>query len=123
MKNDAISDIRKELCRFIIIYFINFLAKIPNHGRRAREIEKKYERKGFKQLRDIILPEHREFRKFLEFLLEIDPRKRPSAREALNHRFLNTEIPIEFEEYKRSYESKSTKHSSSAPKDWSRRES
>mmetsp|Transcript_35323 Transcript_35323/g.40814 ORF Transcript_35323/g.40814 Transcript_35323/m.40814 type:complete len:109 (-) Transcript_35323:25-351(-) len=104
MKDVAPSDIKKDL------------AKIPTYGRRAKELHTKYKLKGFKKLKEIILPEHREFRKFIESLITIDPRKRPSAREALTHKFLTMEIPAEYEEFRKNFESKSTKQSSSVPK-------
>lgn len=37
--------------------------------------------------KEIILPEHTELREFLEFLLKHDPNERPSAEEALKHKF------------------------------------
>ena len=91
------------------------LDKIPKHGKEARERDKKYEDQGFKKLSEIILPEHREFKRFIQAMINVDPEKRPSAREALKHKFLSMDIPAEYEEHKRNYESKSTKHSLSMP--------
>jgi serine/threonine protein kinase len=62
------------------------------------------------------MPEHKEFKRFVESLIEIDPGKRPSAKNALRHEFLSMDIPAEYEELKVNLESKSTKHSSSMPK-------
>ena len=95
---------RKELSK------LNHYSK---YSREEREIQKKYDEQGFKKLDSLIVPEHREFKKFLKSLINIDPMKRPSAREALKHRFLNMEIPFEFERMRLARESKSTKHSSS----------
>jgi serine/threonine protein kinase len=74
---------------------------------------KKLDEQGFKLLDDIIAPEHRDFRDFIDYLINIDPKKRPTAREALRHKFLNTDIPIEYERIRVSRDSKSTKPSSS----------
>ena len=38
-------------------------------------------------IEESICPKHSEFCKFIHFLMKIDPKKRPSANEALNHRF------------------------------------
>ncbi len=37
------------------------------------------------------MKEHEQFRELLRYLLQIDPRQRPSAREALGHGFFRTE--------------------------------
>ena len=38
-------------------------------------------------LKEIILEKDKIFREFLQFLFEIEPNKRPSCEEALNHNF------------------------------------
>lgn len=97
---------------------LTFLDNIPRQSRVIKERTIKYEEQGFKRIEEIILPEHKEFRKFIEFLVDIDPRTRPSARKALEHRFLKMDITGEFDARKRKTlsKSKSTKHSSSVPK-------
>lgn len=118
MKSEASPEMRRELGEkiFKLLVLTFDLESIPKHGREAREREKKYIEQGFKSLEEIILPEHREFRKFIEYLITIDPKKRPSAREAMRHKFVTMDITAEFEEDRRARESKSTKHSSSVPK-------
>lgn len=69
------------------------LDKIPKHGKEYRERTRRYTEQGFKMLDEIIVPAHKEFRRFIETLITVDPRKRPSAREALKHKFVNMEIP------------------------------
>lgn len=39
----------------------------------------------------MILPDHSEFKSFIKFLLQIDPKLRPNAKEALTHDFLTDE--------------------------------
>jgi len=91
---------------------------IPKHGREAKDRSDKYDEQGFKMLDEIILPEHKEFKKFIEAMVDINCRTRISARKALDHKFLNMDIKAEYEGHKRKThsKSKSTKHSSSVPK-------
>mmetsp|Transcript_95443 Transcript_95443/g.131262 ORF Transcript_95443/g.131262 Transcript_95443/m.131262 type:complete len:143 (+) Transcript_95443:1904-2332(+) len=61
----------------------------------ARKKESVYHVEQMPMLNDIIWdsfgPEHRQFRSLLEFMFIIDPDKRPSAEECLNHAFFEKE--------------------------------
>jgi serine/threonine protein kinase len=43
-------------------------------------------------LEDLVLPEHKDFADFLYFLFAIDPKKRPTAKEALKHSFFHIDF-------------------------------
>ena len=104
MKEACSSETRRELTK---------ISWRSRHPRDDKEYIKKLDEQGFKLLDEIIVPEHREFRDFIESLVNIDPKKRPTAREALRHKFLSDDIPLEYEKIKVSRDSKSTKPSSS----------
>ncbi len=55
-----------------------------------------YDKGDFKKLDDLILPDHEEFKDFIKYLVQIDPLKRPSAREALKHKFCKSKITSEY---------------------------
>ena len=70
---------------------INFETKTDINVNKVQNIEKvKDALEQQETLNDIIMDEHEVFRKFLMFLLEIDPKKRPSCSDALNHDFFKT---------------------------------
>ena len=58
--------------------------KAPKEGKENANFERKitYDRQ------EIILKKDWKFKKFIEFLLKIDPKQRPSANEVMEHEFL-----------------------------------